>query len=210
MERGATCALPTDHGVFEATVYRSSGGAEHLALVFGNPAQGEPLVRIHSECLTGDTLGSRRCDCGAQLRAALQHVADAGSGVVVYVGGHEGRGIGLAAKIAAYRLQDLDGVDTVDANLRLGQPIDRRDYRDAAAVLTDLGIRRVRLLTNNPAKVDGLASEGVEVVEAVGLEIEATADNAGYLATKRDRLGHRLAPAVATATATATTTAAVV
>ncbi|MET4165998.1 MULTISPECIES: 3,4-dihydroxy-2-butanone-4-phosphate synthase [Gordonia] len=201
VERGATCALPTDHGVFEATVYRSSGGADHLALVYGNPAQGEPLVRIHSECLTGDTLGSRRCDCGAQLRAALQHVADAGSGVVVYVGGHEGRGIGLAAKIAAYRLQDLDGVDTVDANLRLGQPIDTRDYRDAAAVLTDLGIRRVRLLTNNPAKVDGLASEGVEVVEAVGLEIEATADNAGYLATKRDRLGHRLAQSVSTTTA---------
>ncbi|UCZ92234.1 3,4-dihydroxy-2-butanone-4-phosphate synthase [Gordonia sp. WA4-43] len=202
VERGATCALPTDHGIFEATVYRSFSGAEHLALVFGEPAQGEPLVRIHSECLTGDTLGSRRCDCGAQLRAALQHVADAGAGVVVYVGGHEGRGIGLSAKIAAYRLQDLDGVDTVDANLRLGQPVDSRDYRDAAAVLDDLGIRRVRLLTNNPAKVDGLAYHGIEVVETVGLEIEATADNAGYLATKRDRLGHRLTPSVA-ATSTA-------
>lgn len=208
VERGATCALPTDHGVFEATVYRSVSGAEHLALVYGDPAQGDALVRIHSECLTGDTLGSRRCDCGAQLRAALQHVADAGAGVVVYVGGHEGRGIGLSAKIAAYRLQDLDGVDTVEANLRLGKPVDNRDYRDAAAILADLGIRRVRLLTNNPAKVDGLTSQGVEVVETVGLEVEVTADNVGYLATKRDRLGHRLAPSVATATAT--TTAAVV
>ncbi|MGF0327733.1 hypothetical protein [Gordonia hongkongensis] len=142
---------------------------------------------------------ARSCEAhsSTQLRGALQHVADAGAGVVVYVGGHEGRGIGLAAKIAAYRLQDLDGVDTVDANLRLGQPVDSRDYRDAAAVLDDLGIRRVRLLTNNPAKVDGLSSHGIEVIETVGLEIEATADNAGYLATKRDRLGHRLTPSVA-------------
>ncbi|WP_335743633.1 3,4-dihydroxy-2-butanone-4-phosphate synthase [Rhodococcus oxybenzonivorans] len=194
ISRGARCRLPTDYGYFETIAYRSSGGAEHLALIKGEIGVGTPLVRVHSECLTGDTLGSRRCDCGAQLRTAMSEIAAADSGILIYLGGHEGRGIGLAAKIAAYRLQDLDGLDTVDANLRLGMPVDNRDFRDAASILHDLGAGRIRLLTNNPAKSEALREHGVDVAEVVGLEITATADSLGYLATKRDRLGHHLSP----------------
>ncbi|WP_030166190.1 MULTISPECIES: 3,4-dihydroxy-2-butanone-4-phosphate synthase [Actinomycetes] len=194
VSRGAQCRLPTDHGHFEAIAYQSVSGAEHLALIKGDPGAGTPLVRVHSECLTGDTLGSRRCDCGAQLRTAMSEIAAADSGVLIYLGGHEGRGIGLAAKIAAYRLQDLDGLDTVDANLRLGLPVDGRDYRDAAAILHNLGISRVRLLTNNPAKSKALSTNGIEVAEVAGLHTLPTTDNHSYLATKRDRLGHQLAP----------------
>ncbi|PYE19438.1 GTP cyclohydrolase II/3,4-dihydroxy 2-butanone 4-phosphate synthase/GTP cyclohydrolase II [Williamsia limnetica] len=194
ISRGAQCRLPTDRGLFETIAYQSATGSEHLALVNGDLRTGTPLVRVHSECLTGDTLGSRRCDCGDQLRTAMSEIAAADSGVLIYLGGHEGRGIGLSAKIAAYRLQDLDGLDTVDANLRLGMPVDGRDYRDAAAILHDLGAGRIRLLTNNPAKSAALRELGIDVAEVVGLEIEATADNLGYLATKRDRLGHHLLP----------------
>lgn len=190
--RGASCRLPTDHGTFTATVYTSATGVEHMALVHGDPTTSTPLVRVHSECLTGDTLGSRRCDCGDQLRAGLARLSDAGSGVLLYMGGHEGRGIGLAAKIAAYALQDNDDLDTVDANLRLGRPSDARNYADAAAMLADLGVDRISLLSNNPAKVDGLSRLGVIVESVVGLETIPTAENAGYLATKRDRMGHRL------------------
>lgn len=190
--RGASCRLPTDHGFFDATVYRSRNGAEHLALLHGDISADSPLVRVHSECRTGDALGSRRCDCGMQLRSAMAQIAASDGGVVVYLGGHEGRGIGLSEKIAAYRLQDLDGLDTVEANLRLGQPVDRRTYGEAAAILLDLGVPRVRLLTNNPAKSTGLAEAGIDVEEVVGLEIAPNDDNAAYLATKRDRLGHSI------------------
>jgi 3,4-dihydroxy 2-butanone 4-phosphate synthase/GTP cyclohydrolase II len=148
-------------------------------------------VRLHSECLTGDAFGSTRCDCGPQLQAALEAVAAEGRGVVVYLRGHEGRGIGLLPKLAAYALQDA-GRDTVEANLDLGLPADARDYAAAAQVLTDLGVRRVRLLTNNPAKVHALARHGVQVVTRVPLEVGAGPDNLGYLQVKRDRMGHQL------------------
>lgn len=188
--RGARCRLPTDHGEFEAIAYRTRDGVEHLALVHGDVSSGDPLIRVHSECLTGDTLGSRRCDCGHQLRSAMERITVEGRGVVVYLGGHEGRGIGLSAKIAAYRLQDLDELDTVDANLRLGLPVDGRDYDAAAAILSDLGCTRIRLLTNNPAKPAALSKAGVQVAEIVELATVPTVENLGYLAAKRDRLGH--------------------
>ncbi|WP_181371918.1 3,4-dihydroxy-2-butanone-4-phosphate synthase [Gordonia paraffinivorans] len=190
--RGATCSLPTRHGRFTATVYTSATGVEHMALVHGDVTTGVPLTRVHSECLTGDVLGSSRCDCGDQLQAALRQTADAGAGIVLYLGGHEGRGIGLAAKIAAYRLQDLEGLDTVDANLALGAPVDARDYRDAAAILADLGVEAITLLSNNPDKAAGLRAAGVRVDTMIGLQTPPTRENADYLATKRDRMGHRL------------------
>lgn len=151
-----------------------------------------PLVRLHSECLTGDVFGSGRCDCGEQLQTALAAIAAAGEGAVVYLRGHEGRGIGLAAKIQAYHLQD-QGYDTVEANERLGLPVDARDYRAGAAILMDLGLRTVRLLTNNPAKATGLSAAGIEVAERVPLHTAASAHNARYLTTKRQRMGHLLA-----------------
>ena len=149
------------------------------------------LVRVHSECLTGDVFGSRRCDCGEQLRAALCAIARAERGVLVYVRGHEGRGIGLGPKLRAYSLQDR-GLDTVDANVTLGYPADGRAYSGAASVLRALGVRRCRLLTNNPDKCIGLASHGIDVVERVPLLIEPNPDNARYLRSKQDRLGHLL------------------
>ncbi|MFD2083388.1 3,4-dihydroxy 2-butanone 4-phosphate synthase / GTP cyclohydrolase II [Actinopolymorpha cephalotaxi] len=192
VERAASTRLPTEYGEFTAYGYRTPRGVDHLALVRGDVADGaETLVRLHSECLTGDVLGSLRCDCGPQLRLALAAIAAAGRGVVVYLRGHEGRGIGLAAKLAAYALQD-GGHDTVDANLALGLPADARDYADAAAILTDLGVGRVRLLSNNPAKAAGLSEGGVRVVEREPLVVPANPENAGYLATKRDRFGHIL------------------
>ena len=187
--------LPTDRGVFRCLGYVGAAGNEHVALTLGDPASVAngvaPLVRLHSECLTGDVLGSHRCDCGPQLDEALRLVATAGFGVVVYLRGHEGRGIGLIEKLRAYRLQDL-GLDTVDANLELGHPVDARDYADAAGILVDLGVRRVRLLTNNPDKRTGVEHHGIVVDEMVPLLVPPTDTSRRYLDAKRDRLGHRL------------------
>jgi 3,4-dihydroxy 2-butanone 4-phosphate synthase / GTP cyclohydrolase II len=191
VERAAETTLPTRHGVFRAVGYRDlRSGAEHLALVMGTPPAQGALVRVHSECLTGDVFGSARCDCGPQLDAALAAVAAEG-GVIVYLRGHEGRGIGLLAKLAAYQLQD-SGLDTVAANTVQGLPADAREYGAAAAILADLGLDRVRLLTNNPAKLVGLAAHGVDTDQRVPLEVGATAQNVRYLAAKRDLMGHQL------------------
>jgi 3,4-dihydroxy 2-butanone 4-phosphate synthase/GTP cyclohydrolase II len=190
----AEARVPTAHGTFRAVGYRSLlDGSDHVAMVFGDVTGEEVLVRLHSECLTGDVFGSLRCDCGAQLDAALAAVAAAGRGVVVYLRGHEGRGIGLLSKLRAYQLQD-DGQDTVQANLSLGLPADARDYRIGAEILTDLGVGSVRLLTNNPAKEAGLAAAGVAVLGRIPLPVRVTEENARYLATKRDRMGHTLPP----------------
>jgi 3,4-dihydroxy 2-butanone 4-phosphate synthase/GTP cyclohydrolase II len=193
VSRAAETVIPTEFGDFRAVGYRSSlDGHEHVALVRGDVTGAEPvLVRVHSECLTGDVFGSQRCDCGPQLRSALAAVAGAGRGVVLYMRGHEGRGIGLLHKLQAYELQDA-GADTVDANLELGLPADARDYGTGAQILADLGITRMRLLTNNPAKRAGLEGYGLEIVERVPLAITATEHNLRYLQTKRDRMGHDL------------------
>jgi 3,4-dihydroxy 2-butanone 4-phosphate synthase / GTP cyclohydrolase II len=192
VERVAQTRLPTMHGEFIAVGYRDGAGVEHIALVAGDLGEGrDVLVRVHSECLTGDVFGSWRCDCGAQLAAALGQVAAAGRGVVLYMRGHEGRGIGLLPKLRAYSLQDL-GRDTVDANLELGLPADARDYRVAARILADLGVHAVRLLTNNPAKTVALERHGVSISNRVPLEVPPTPDNLRYLRTKRDRMGHLL------------------
>jgi 3,4-dihydroxy 2-butanone 4-phosphate synthase/GTP cyclohydrolase II len=183
--------LPTKQGTFNAVGYHDLlTGAEHVALASGEPLGENVLVRIHSECLTGDVFGSMRCDCGSQLEVAMSAIAERG-GVVVYLGGHEGRGIGRVAKLAAYALQD-QGHDTVDANLLLGEPADGREYGAAAAILVDLGIRSVHLLTNNPAKVVGLRAHGVLVAEQIALQIRPGPHNMAYLSTKRQRLGHDL------------------
>jgi GTP cyclohydrolase II len=186
----ASAALPTPYGEFRARAFESSSGHVHLALVYGEIADGESLLtRVHSECLTGDALGSLRCDCGVQLRAALRQVAAEGRGVVLYLHGHEGRGIGLANKLRAYVEQDA-GADTVDANLRLGLQADLRDYGDAAAILGSLGVRSVRLLSNSPGKVAGLRRHGVAVESLQPLRTAANRHNRGYLETKRARFGH--------------------
>ena len=190
--RLAETRLPTEFGTFTALGYRDTvSGAEHIALIYGNPASPGALVRVHSECLTGDVLGSRRCDCGPQLQASMAAVTAAGSGVVVYLRGHEGRGIGLLAKLQAYALQDR-GRDTVEANLELGFGEDERDYAAAAQILRDLKLTDVRLLTNNPDKAVGLATYGVKVSERVPIIIEPTGDNLRYLQTKAERMGHDL------------------
>ncbi len=193
VERVAEANLPTEHGDFTAIGYRDTmEGLEHLALVFGDIGDGEDvLVRVHSECLTGDVMGSLRCDCGPQLNAALARVADEGRGVVLYVRGHEGRGIGLLQKLRAYHLQDK-GADTVDANLLLGLPSDSRDYGNGAQILVDLGIKSMRLLTNNPAKLAGLDGYGIRVTDREPLQIEPNEHNAHYLQTKAARMGHHL------------------
>jgi 3,4-dihydroxy 2-butanone 4-phosphate synthase / GTP cyclohydrolase II len=192
VQRVARTRLPTAHGQFAAVGYQDAAGIEHIALVAGDLGDGtDVLVRVHSECLTGDVFGSRRCDCGPQLAAALEQVAALGRGVVLYMRGHEGRGIGLLPKLRAYSLQDR-GRDTVDANLELGLPADARDYRVAAAILADLGVRTVRLLTNNPAKRAALEDHGVSVANQVPIEVAPTPDNLRYLQTKRDRMGHLL------------------
>ncbi|GAA4792443.1 bifunctional 3,4-dihydroxy-2-butanone-4-phosphate synthase/GTP cyclohydrolase II [Actinomycetospora chlora] len=185
--------IPTDHGTFVAYGYDSLlDGIEHVALVHGDLGDGEDvLVRVHSECLTGDVLRSRRCDCGPQLDAAMAAVVAEGRGVVLYVRGHEGRGIGLIHKLQAYQLQDA-GADTVDANLALGMPADARDYGTGAQILADLGIRSMRLLTNNPEKRAGLEGYGLEILGRVPLPARATPENLRYLRTKRDRMGHDL------------------
>ena len=190
--RVAESTLPTNHGRFRMVVYGAGDGLNDLALILGEPNTDEALVRVHSECLTGDVLGSLRCDCGPQLDQALATIAAHGSGILVYLR-QEGRGIGLANKARAYALQDA-GLDTVDANLALGFAADLREYGRAAAILADLGADRVRLLTNNPEKVRGLEVAGVSVLERRPLEVAPGPDNAVYLATKRARLGHLLEP----------------
>ena len=192
----ARAELPTRYGPFEMVAFAEVGsGVEHLALVRGDLSIGEPLVRVHSECLTGDVLGSRRCDCGDQLDRALHLVSAEPAGVVVYLRGHEGRGIGLAAKVRAYALQQA-GLDTVSANLALGLPVDSRSYAAAAALLRTLGVRSVRLLTNNPDKVAALQAGGLMCSEVLAMPSIVHHDNERYLATKRTRLGHLgLAPA---------------
>ncbi len=193
VERVAEAVIPTAHGRFRAVGYDSRlDGIEHIALVRGEIGDGrDVLVRVHSECLTGDVFGSRRCDCGPQLDAALAAVAEAERGVVLYMRGHEGRGIGLMHKLQAYQLQDA-GRDTVDANLDLGLPSDARDYGTGAQILVDLGVRSMRLLTNNPTKRAGLEGYGLEISGRVPLPVHATPENLRYLRTKRDRMGHDL------------------
>ncbi|GAA4869162.1 bifunctional 3,4-dihydroxy-2-butanone-4-phosphate synthase/GTP cyclohydrolase II [Saccharopolyspora cebuensis] len=193
VERVAEARIPTVHGTFRTFGYDSTlDGIEHLALVYGDIGDGEDiLVRVHSECLTGDVLGSLRCDCGPQLDAALAKIAEVGRGVVLYMRGHEGRGIGLLHKLQAYQLQDA-GADTVDANTALGMPVDGRDYGQGAQILCDLGVRSVRLLTNNPAKRVGLEGYGLRIVGRVPLPIRPNPENIHYLRTKRDRMGHLL------------------
>ena len=193
VEKAADTRIPTEFGVFRAVGYRAvATGTEHIALVYGDIGDGEGvLVRVHSECLTGDVLGSLRCDCGPQLRAALRRVAEEGRGVVLYIRGHEGRGIGLMHKLQAYQLQD-QGRDTVDANLELGLPADARDYGTGAQILVDLGIRTMRLLTNNPAKRAGLEGYGLSVIGRESLPVRPHPENVRYLRTKRDRMGHLL------------------
>jgi len=184
--------MPTDYGEFQLHLYRSTiDGLHHLALVKGE-VRGKPgvLVRVHSECLTGDVFGSRRCDCGPQLHAAMQQIEAEGRGVVLYMR-QEGRGIGLPAKLRAYRLQE-QGLDTVEANLRLGFPMDLRDYGVGAQMLCDLGLKTIRLLTNNPKKVVGLQGYGLEIVEQLPIRVPPNPHNAGYLKTKRERMGHLL------------------
>jgi 3,4-dihydroxy 2-butanone 4-phosphate synthase/GTP cyclohydrolase II len=193
IERVAEAPVPTPHGTFTCQAWRSLvDGADHLAFVRGDVSGDEPvLVRVHSECLTGDVFGSRRCDCGSQLADALDAIDEAGRGVLVYLRGHEGRGIGIASKLDAYRLQD-SGHDTVDANLHLGLPVDGREYGTGAQILTALGVERVRLITNNPAKCEELVGHGIEVAERVALPIRRTPENVAYLETKRRRMGHLL------------------
>lgn len=191
--RFSEATIPTGHGDFTAVVYDSAvDGQQHVAFVMGDPSQvDEVLVRVHSECLTGDIFGSLRCDCGPQLDQALAQIAATGTGVVVYLRGHEGRGIGLGHKIRAYSLQE-EGHDTVDANLRQGLPVDSREYGIGAQILVDLGVRSMRLMTNNPAKYGGLRGYGLEISQRVPLETEPTAQNIAYLRTKQQRLGHIL------------------
>jgi 3,4-dihydroxy 2-butanone 4-phosphate synthase / GTP cyclohydrolase II len=193
VERVVSTRIPTGYGVFQAVGYRAmTDSSEHIAMVFGELGDGEDvLVRVHSECLTGDVFGSLRCDCGPQLNAALARVAAEGRGVVLYVRGHEGRGIGLMHKLQAYQLQDM-GRDTVDANLELGLPADAREYGTGAQILYDLGVRSMRLLTNNPAKRSGLEGYGLRVIGRESLPVRPTPENVRYLRTKRDRMGHLL------------------
>ncbi|NGP08305.1 3,4-dihydroxy-2-butanone-4-phosphate synthase [Rhodococcus sp. 14C212] len=188
--RAAETVMPTRFGTFRAVGYQDRlTGAEHLALLAGEPGDGA-LVRVHSECLTGESFASQRCECGPQLDAALERLAHEG-GVLVYLRGHEGRGIGLLKKLAAYRLQD-GGLDTVQANLELDEPADGREYGGAAAILHDLGVRSVRLLTNNPAKISGLEANGIVVSGRVPLHVGRAPANVRYLETKRRRMGHLL------------------
>ena len=192
VERKATARVPTAEGKFQLCLYHNSHDAkEHLALVLGDVSgKSEVLVRVHSECLTGDVLGSRRCDCGEQLHRAMRQIARQGAGVIVYLR-QEGRGIGLLDKLRAYNLQD-EGLDTVEANLALGHQADERDYSAAARILDDLGVRSVRLMTNNPAKIEGLRALGVRVVDRVPVEPTVHAENAEYLYTKAQRMNHLL------------------
>lgn len=185
--------MPTDFGTFKLHLYKSSmDGVHHVALVMGEIQNDEPtLVRVHSECLTGDVFASRRCDCGSQLHAAMKLVAAAGKGIIVYMRGHEGRGIGLHGKIQAYKLQE-EGLDTVEANIKLGFPMDLRDYGIGAQIIYDLGVRQIRLITNNPRKVVGLEGHRLEIIEQVPVLSEPKPENRKYLETKKKKMGHRL------------------
>jgi len=193
VRRVAEAALPTEYGQFQAVVFENVlDGEQHMALTYGE-VENVPdlLVRVHSECLTGDALGSLRCDCGPQLHTALAKIAAEGAGVVVYLRGQEGRGIGLGHKIRAYALQE-EGHDTVDANLEQGLPVDSREYGIGAQMLVDLGVTSMRLMTNNPVKYGGLEGFGLNIVERVALESRPTSFNIDYLRTKRERMGHLL------------------
>lgn len=187
----ATAKLPTRYGTFTSYAFRvDAGDAEHLALVMGDVSgQASVLTRLHSECLTGDVLGSYRCDCGEQLDLALRYIAAEGRGVLVYLRGHEGRGIGLSNKIRAYALQE-QGLDTVEANLELGLPDDAREYDSAAAILRELNVTSVRLISNNPKKFDSLAKHGIPVCERVALAIPVRDENERYIRTKQVKFGH--------------------
>jgi 3,4-dihydroxy 2-butanone 4-phosphate synthase/GTP cyclohydrolase II len=193
VRREAEVRLPTAHGSFKAYGYRSTvDGVEHIALVHGDLGDGEDvLVRVHSECLTGDVFGSLRCDCGPQLVASMERIQQEDRGVVIYLRGHEGRGIGLMSKLRAYELQER-GRDTLDANLELGLPADARDYGAGAQILQDLGVRSVRLMTNNPDKSDALMRYGIKVTAREPMRVQAGEHNIRYLRTKRDRMGHDL------------------
>ncbi|MER7743465.1 GTP cyclohydrolase II [Streptomyces sp. NPDC096538] len=192
VERVVNAPLPTVYGKFQAIGYLDHDrGDEQVALVYGDLGSDRVLTRLHSECLTGDAFGSQHCECGDQLAAALRAVVAEGAGVVVYLRGHEGRGIGLLAKLRAMALQ-AEGLDTVEANLALGLPVDARDYAVAAGMLKDLGVRSVRLMSNNPRKREALVRHGVEVAEQVPLLIQPCESNITYLRTKRERLDHHL------------------
>ena len=191
VRRVAEARIPTAWGEFTAYAYENVvNGDEHVAFVMGSVA-GEPnvLVRVHSECLTGDVFGSLKCDCGAQLAAAMAMIAGEGRGVLVYLRGHEGRGIGIAHKLQAYALQD-QGFDTVDANTALGLPVDSRQYGVGALILVDLGVTTMRYMTNNPAKYGGLEGFGLEMAERIALDTEPTPENIAYLRAKKERMGH--------------------
>ncbi len=185
--------MPTDFGVFKLHLYKSHlDNVHHVALVMGEiDAKTPTLVRVHSECLTGDIFASRRCDCGSQLHAAMNKVAEAGRGIIIYMRGHEGRGIGLHGKIMAYKLQE-EGLDTVEANLKLGFAMDLRDYGIGAQIISDLGVRKIRLMTNNPRKVVGLEGHKLEIVEQVPVISQPNEHNKKYLETKKKKLGHKL------------------
>lgn len=190
LQVGAVASLPTAFGTFDAHAFTAVNGVDHIALVRGDVTGELPvLTRVHSECLTGDAFGSLRCDCGPQLQGAMRAIAERGRGVVVYLRDHEGRGIGLAGKMAAYRLQE-EGMDTVDANEHLGYPVDARSYGVAADILSHLGVQHVRLMTNNPAKVAGLEQAGVSVATRSSAAVTPGVHNARYIQTKVDRMGH--------------------
>lgn len=193
VRREAEVRLPTEFGAFTAYGYRSTvDGVEHVALVHGDIGDGDDvLVRVHSECLTGDIFRSQRCDCGPQLQASMRRITEEGRGVVVYLRGHEGRGIGLLSKLRAYELQER-GVDTLDANLELGLPADARDYAAGAQILKDLGVRSLRLMTNNPEKTAAVLRHGLTVTGREPMPVQAGEHNLRYLRTKRDRMGHDL------------------
>lgn len=191
IERVVEARVPTHHGTFTAVGFKSLvDDRQHVALVKGEIGDGEAvLTRVHSECLTGDVFGSVRCDCGDQLEWALARIAEEGRGVLLYIRGHEGRGIGLLHKLAAYRLQD-EGLDTVDANINLGLPVDSRDYGVGSQILYDLGVRSMRLMTNNPTKRAGIEGYGLSILERIPIPVETTDENRKYLKAKHDRLGH--------------------